>query len=104
MSAWIAILAVGAASYVFRVVPLLLADRLRLGPGFDRAVRHAGAAILAALLVDSVRANLHGGRPVAAAVAIVVGFAIAVRGASMLRIVAVGAAAFATTAALSAVL
>ena len=104
MNAWVAVLAVGAASYVFRVVPLLLADRLRLGPGFDRAIRHAGAAILTALLVDSIRGNLHGGRPFAAAIAIVVGFAIAVRGASMLRIVAVGAGAFAAAAALGAVL
>ena len=104
MSAWVAVLAVGAASYVFRAVPLLLAERLRLGPGFDRAIRHAGAAILAALLVDSVRANLQGGRPLAAAIAIALGSAIAFRGASMLRIVALGAAAFAAAAAVGAVL
>ena len=104
MSTWIAILAVAAASYLFRVVPLLLVDRLHVGPGFDRAVRHAGAAILTALLVDAVRANLHAGRPFAAAVAITLGFAIALRGASMLRIVLVGAGAFAATAFLTTVL
>jgi branched-subunit amino acid transport protein len=90
----LAMLAVGAVSYLFRVAPLLAVGRFRIGPRLDRTIRHAGAAAVAALFVGSLR-NGSGGADTAALVAAAVALAVAVRGASMLRIVAVGAAVYA---------
>ncbi len=97
MNTAIAMLAVGATSYVFRLVPLLAVDRVRVGPCLDRTIRHAGAAAVAALFVGALRGDGHGVIDPAVAVAAVPALWLAVRGASMVRIVAVGAAVYATT-------
>jgi branched-subunit amino acid transport protein len=90
----LAITAVGALSYVLRVVPLVAIGRVDIGPRLDRAIRHAGAAAVTALFVGAV---LHGGgggpRP---AVLVAAGAALwaATRGAAMLRVVLVGAVSY----------
>jgi len=43
-------LLVGLGSYVFRVVPLLLVDRVRLSPRVEHLLEHAVLAAISALL------------------------------------------------------
>ena len=54
---WVAIVLTGAGSYLFRLVPLVVLPRLTLRPGLERAVRHAGVAAIAALLVSSLQTD-----------------------------------------------
>ena len=95
MSTWAAMVAVGLVSYVFRAVPLVVLDRVRIGERTDRVVRHAGAAAVTALLVGSVGHGFSDLRPSVLA-ATAVALALAVRGASMLRIVVAGTGVYAT--------
>ena len=95
MSTAVAMLAVGAVSYLFRVAPLLAVGRIRVGPRLDRTIRHAGAAAVTALFVGALRTG-HGRIDTAVAVAAIVALWSAVRGSSMLRIVFTGAAIYAT--------
>jgi branched-subunit amino acid transport protein len=90
LSTWIAILAVGAVSYVLRAAPLLVLGRVRLSDRVDRVVRHASSAALTALLVGAVT---HGGdarSSVAILAATACGLVMAARGSSMLRVVLAG--------------
>jgi branched-subunit amino acid transport protein len=92
---WIAILAVGAVSYVFRAAPLFVLGRLRLSDRVDRVLRHAGTAALTALLVSSAQhASDAGSRPAILA-ATAIGLIEAARRASMLRVVLAGGATYA---------
>jgi branched-subunit amino acid transport protein len=95
MSTAIAMLAVGAVSYLFRVAPLLAVGRVRVGPRLDRTIRHAGAAAVTALFVGALRTG-HGHIDAAVLVAAIAAVWLAVRGSSMLRIVFAGAAVYAT--------
>lgn len=95
MSTAVAILAVGAVSYVFRVVPLLTVGRLHVGPRLCRTIRHAGVAAVAALLAASLRGGGQGAVDPTLAIAAAPSLWLAARGATMLRVVGVGAAAYA---------
>ena len=55
MTTLIAILAVGAGSLAFRLLPLLAASRARHTARLDRALDAGAAAAIAALLVSDVR-------------------------------------------------
>ena len=55
MSMWLAIVLVGLGSYAFRVVPLLLGDRMRLSEGADATLRHAAIGAMTALMVLGVK-------------------------------------------------
>jgi branched-subunit amino acid transport protein len=100
MSTAIAILAVGAVSYVFRVVPLLTVGRLQVGRHLSRTIRHAGAAAVTALFAASLSGGgRHGALDPALVIAVVPSLWLAVRGAPMLRVVGIGAAAYALVAA-----
>jgi branched-subunit amino acid transport protein len=82
MRGWLAVLAVAAGSYAFRLGPLLAADRPRLVATLERALRFAGPAAASALAVKAVRAQTVGVDPadgLAALAAIVVGGALAIR-------------------------
>ena len=79
MSTWAAMVAVGLVSYVFRAVPLVVLDRVRIGERTDRVVRHAGAAAVTALLVGSVGHGFSDLRPTVLA-ATAVALALAARG------------------------
>lgn len=43
---WVVILAVGAGSFVFRLTPLLVFERVSLGPRGDLIIRNAGTAAI----------------------------------------------------------
>ena len=101
---WVVILAVGAGSYLFRVGPLLLLQHVVLSEATDRAIRHAGLAAIAALIATSAHHAAHGTSAVPSVVAVGVGVALALRRASMLRIILVGGGLYAAGSAVIAVL
>jgi branched-subunit amino acid transport protein len=55
MTMWVAIVLVGLGSFGFRVVPMLLGDRMRLSEGVDATLRHAAVAAMTALMVLGVK-------------------------------------------------
>lgn len=82
MSAWIAVLAIGAGSYLFRFVPLVALANRALPPTVDRALRHAGTAALAALIGSSLtqhRSSYGTAAAIAFVAALGVGVALSVR-------------------------
>jgi branched-subunit amino acid transport protein len=87
---WAVIVAVGLGSFVFRVGPLLLLERVSLGERGDRLVRHAGTSAITALIVVSTRTAATGNATVPAVVAVAVATVLAARGASMLRLLILG--------------
>jgi branched-subunit amino acid transport protein len=101
MSVLIAVVVVGLASLLLRLLPLLAAQRLP-----DRAAEvaeHAGVALLSAITVRAV--VLHQdeglpGAPLVAGIAAGLGLFLAFRGRSVLVAVAAGAAAYTTLSAL----
>jgi branched-subunit amino acid transport protein len=105
MSVVVAVLAVGAGSLLFRLLPLLGANRLP-----DHVTRVAGWAGLSVLAAITVRAVVAFddpavvGAPLVAAVAVGAGLYLAFRGRSLLLAVAAGAGCYLVlSAALSAV-
>ncbi len=90
MSAWIAVIAVGVGSLVFRIVPLAFADRLVGMTGVDRVLRHAGTAAVAAMAASSLDRAATTNYVPAVIVAAGVGLVLTLRGKSMLTVVAVG--------------
>ena len=57
---WVVVLAVGAGSFVFRLGPLLLLQRISLTERADRVIRHAGTAAITALIVVSTKNSATG--------------------------------------------
>lgn len=97
MTIWFAVLAAGLGSYLLRVLPLLLGDRLHLSPRAEEGLRHAGMGGMTALLVLGVLAVLQpaSGLPVLPTlVALCVASACAALGRSMLTTVVAGAGAY----------
>jgi branched-subunit amino acid transport protein len=98
MTVLLAVLAVGLGSLLFRLVPLLGAERLP--EGLARAAGWAGLSVLAALTVRSVVTHQDASlspvtpAPVVAAVSVGLGLFLAYRGRSVLVAVASGAAAY----------
>ncbi len=100
MTTWIAILAVGAGSFAFRLGPLLLLERRRLGERADRTIRHAGMAAITALIAVSTVHSSAGGNALPTLAAVAAALALASRGTSMLRTVLLGGAVYAVVIAL----
>jgi branched-subunit amino acid transport protein len=99
---WIAVLVVGAASYLFRLVPVLLMSRVDVPVAFDRRLRHAGTAAMSAL--GAAQVVHHGeqfGAASAAIAAVGVGVAcgLAMRGRSALVAVGAGLSVYAAVTA-----
>jgi branched-subunit amino acid transport protein len=90
VSAWIAVICIGIGSLAFRMTPLAFAGR-STSPRTSRLIKDAGAAATAAITVASFDRAAQSGDVVPLAVAGTVGFVLALRGASMLRVVAIGA-------------
>jgi branched-subunit amino acid transport protein len=93
---WIVIAAVGVGSYVLRVVPLFVGGKYLASARAERIIAHAGTAALAALIatgLDRSAGTTTDVLPtwVSAGAALIV----AVRGWSMQRVLAMGAAAYA---------
>jgi branched-subunit amino acid transport protein len=95
---WFVIVAVGLGSLALRLGPLPLLPGARLSERTDRLVRHAGLGAIAALVALSGRQVATGSSPVPALVALAGGAVLAARGASMVRLLVVGAGLYAATA------
>ena len=80
MTAWIAVLCIGARSLTFRIAPLAFAGRTT-SPHVEPVIKDAGAAAVAAITVASFDRAAQSGDVAALAVAGVVGFVLALRGA-----------------------
>ncbi len=92
---WWVILAVGAGSFVLRAAPLLVFDRLTISDRADRMIRHASTAVITSIIVSSSRQAAIGGNTIAVVLAIAVGAGMAMRQATMIRIVGAGGACYA---------
>ena len=95
---WLVIVLVGLGSYVLRLVPFLLGDRLRLSERADVALRHASVGAMTALMVLSgqrMTTAVTDPHTLAVVVAIAVSGGIALRGRSMFLVVVCGAATYA---------
>ena len=95
---WVVILAVGLGSFVFRLGPLLLFQRISLSERGDQVIRDAGTAAITALIVVSTRQGATGNATVPTVLAVGVGVVLAARGASMLRLLVCGGGIFASAA------
>jgi branched-subunit amino acid transport protein len=95
MTTWAVILAVGMGSFLLRVAPLLLLQNTTLSDRADHTVRYAGLAAIAGLIATSVQHAAHGSSSVPTLLAVAAGTSLAVRGRSMVRIIAVGGAIYA---------
>ena len=80
MTMWIAVLAVGFVSYLCRLVPWLVLDRMEVGESVEATLRYAGVGAVTALLVGGL---LH--PPVAGGSAVPMLAALAVTGTLMWR-------------------
>jgi branched-subunit amino acid transport protein len=92
---WVVIIAVGLGSFVLRLSPLLVLQRVSLTDRGDRAIRHAGTAAITALIVVSTKHGATGSVAVPTVLAVAVAVVLAARGASMLRLLAVGGGIYA---------
>lgn len=73
MTLWIAVLAVGFVSYLCRLVPWLVLDRMEVGPSTEAALRYAGVGAITALLVGSLlHPQVSGGSPLPLVAAVAV--------------------------------
>jgi branched-subunit amino acid transport protein len=92
---WVVILAVGAGSYLFRVVPLMVLREVPVGGPAERTIRHAGTAAITALVVLSTRQSATGTGTVPTLLAVASAAVLAGRGASMARLLLVGGSIYA---------
>jgi branched-subunit amino acid transport protein len=87
--AWLAVLAVGLGSQVFRALPLLLAGRLHVPSRVALVLRDAGTAALGALLAAAAanaNARRQGGERLLLWLPLIVAAALALRGWSLARV------------------
>jgi branched-subunit amino acid transport protein len=92
---WLVILAVGSGSFVFRLGPIFLLQRIPITERGDRVIRHAGIAAIAALIVVSTKHSATGSALVPTVLAMAVAIVLAARGASMLRLLLCGGGIYA---------
>jgi branched-subunit amino acid transport protein len=95
VSVWIAVLGVSLGSFALRLVPLLVLGRLRLSARTEALIGRAGFAAVTALIAVSTRSAAHATAALAVLAAVAAGTVLAVRRASMLRIVVIGGAVYA---------
>ncbi len=94
---WVVIFAVGAGSYVFRLGPLLLLERVSLSERSDRVIRYAGISAITALIATSSRQHATGTAVVPTVLALAAAIALAARGAPMMLLLAGGGGIYAAT-------
>lgn len=104
MTSWLVVLGVGLGSYLFRLVPLAIGEQVARSDRVQRIVHHAGTAALTALVVTSLlhvasaaSAGTGGATPGAlltVALAALASTLVAIRGRSMLAVVAAGSACY----------
>jgi branched-subunit amino acid transport protein len=86
---WLVILAVAMGSYALRSLPLFAVGRLAPSERVERSLERAGAAALMALATTTV-ADAGAGWAPAPILALAAGAVVAVRGASLARVLGVG--------------
>jgi branched-subunit amino acid transport protein len=99
VTAWIAVICIGLGSLAFRIAPLAFADRTA-SPRVNRMIKDAGVAAVAAITVSSFDRAAQAGDVPALAVAGAIALLLTLRGASMLKVVAVGLGVYASLSAL----
>jgi branched-subunit amino acid transport protein len=92
---WIVMIAIGVGSYLFRVGPLLVLQRVSLSERADQLIRHAGTAAITALIVMSTKQSATGSGAVPTVLAVGIAALLAARRASMLRLLTIGGAIYA---------
>ena len=92
---WLVMIAVGLGSYLFRLGPLLVLQRVSLSDRADQLIRHAGTAAITALIVVSTKQSATGSAAVPTVIAVSVAAVLAARRASMLRLLTIGGAIYA---------
>jgi branched-subunit amino acid transport protein len=92
---WVVVLAVGAGSFVFRLGPLLLLQRISLTERAGGVLRHAGNAAITALIVVSTKNGATGTAALPTLLAVAAGVVLAARGVSMVRLVVCGGGIYA---------
>ncbi len=100
MSMWLAILLVGLGSYLLRVVPLLLGERIRLSEELDATLRHAAVGAMTALLVlgaMQTAAEPFSTETIAVGLALAVSLGVGFSGRSMLLVVLSGGVTYGAT-------
>jgi branched-subunit amino acid transport protein len=100
MTMWLAIGLVGLGSYAFRVVPMLLGERMQFSERTDAAFRHASVGAITALLVMSVQrttSDPFSPDSIAVGLALAMSGTVALRGRSMPVVVLCGAATYGLT-------
>jgi branched-subunit amino acid transport protein len=89
--AWTVVVAVGVGSYLLRALPLVVGRRWFRSMRVAGTMAPAGTAALAALVATGLRGASSGpGQTVTVLAAAVIALAVAVRGASLLRVLAFG--------------
>jgi branched-subunit amino acid transport protein len=97
---WLVIVLVGVGSYVLRLVPFLLGERLRLSQRTDLALRHASVGAMTALMVLSglrMTTGVFDTHTLAAVLALAASGGVALRGRSLFLVVVWGAATYGLT-------
>lgn len=87
---WIVMLAVGFGSFLFRLGPLLVFQRISLTERGDRVIRHAGFAAITALIVVSTKHAATESAAMPTVLALAAAIVLAIRGATMLRLLVGG--------------
>ena len=91
-------IAVGAVSFVFRLGPLLVAQKLPFSERADHLIRQSGTAAITALIVVSIKKGATGNAALPTTLAIAVAIVLAARGTSMVRLLVVGGGIYACSA------
>jgi branched-subunit amino acid transport protein len=97
MNMWLAIVLVGLGSYAFRLIPLLLGERMRLSERADATLRHTAVAAMTALMVLGVRritSDPFSPDTIPVGIALAISGAVALRGRSMAIVVLCGAVTY----------
>ena len=95
---WIVIVAVGLGSFVFRLGPLLLFQKVTLSERGDRLIRDGGMAAIAALIAVSARQSARGRATLPTVLALAAAVVLAERGASIFLLLVCGGAIYAGSA------
>jgi branched-subunit amino acid transport protein len=79
---WIAVIMVGAGSYLFRYAPVVALHRVSVPPLVERALSYAGASAMTAMLVSAL---VHHGRTTSVVASVGAVCAVLVAGAVAMR-------------------
>ena len=97
MTMWLAVILVGLGSYAFRLLPLLLGERIRLSKRADATLRRTAIAAMTALMVlalKKITPDPLSPEIIPVGMALAISGAVAVRRRSMATVVLCGAVTY----------